>query len=77
MSHVFDTEAVGACRALEQHNVGLKWAPGHMRIEGNEEADRLTKRAVSSAAAPAYGLEATPTVSGVRTVAKQLSQEAR
>ncbi|EDN09827.1 predicted protein [Histoplasma mississippiense (nom. inval.)] len=48
-----------------------------MGIEGNEEADRLAKRAVSSTAAPAYGLEATPTVSGVRTVAKQLSQEAR
>ncbi|EDN06245.1 predicted protein [Histoplasma mississippiense (nom. inval.)] len=62
---------------LRQHNVGLKWAPGHMGIEGNEEADRLAKRAVSSTAAPAYGLEATPTVSGVRTVAKQLSQEAR
>ncbi|EDN05447.1 predicted protein [Histoplasma mississippiense (nom. inval.)] len=41
---------------LRQHNVGLKWAPGHMGIEGNEEADRLAKRAVSSTAAPAYGL---------------------
>ncbi|EDN02891.1 predicted protein [Histoplasma mississippiense (nom. inval.)] len=65
------------CLCSLQHNVGLKWAPGHMGIEGNEEADRLAKRAVSSTAAPAYGLEATPTVSGVRTVAKQLSQEAR
>ncbi|EDN09818.1 predicted protein [Histoplasma mississippiense (nom. inval.)] len=128
MSHVFNTEAVGACRALEcavkllpcvtgdssnsqiwlcldntsviwgirgsaaassnwaynrchellrQHNIGLKWAPEHMKIEGNEEADRLAKQAVSSTAAPVYGLEATPTVSGVRTVAKQLSQETR
>lgn len=62
---------------LRQHNIGLKWSSEHMRIEGNEEVDCLAKHTVSSTAAPAHGPEAAPTVSRIRTVAKQLSQKTR
>jgi ribonuclease HI len=29
---------------MQTHNVHIKWSPGYIGIEGNEEADRLANK---------------------------------
>jgi hypothetical protein len=56
---------------METHDVSIKWAPGHMDIEGNEAADRLANL---EACHPSYptGKADTPTLSGIKSIAQQL-----
>jgi ribonuclease HI len=65
-----------ACHdAMKKHNVRLRWAPGHMEIEGNEAADLLADE--GSRMNPAPGTpEADPTASGLGTLFRQKRKEA-
>ena len=61
---------------MQTHNVSVKWAPGHTGIEGNEAADKLADLGASTPQWDA-GLASEPTVSGIRTVFRQLRREAQ
>ncbi|KAF7572879.1 hypothetical protein PtrM4_077840 [Pyrenophora tritici-repentis] len=122
LSHVFDAEAIGACRglkhalqlslpsqreivlcidstsviwgirgaapassqwaflqihgAMEAYNVKTRWAPGHMKIVGNELADQLADNEAKDPHQP-YGMAASPTRSGIRTVGRRLLEHIR
>ncbi|KAF7574675.1 hypothetical protein PtrM4_062990 [Pyrenophora tritici-repentis] len=122
LSHVFDAEAIGACRglkhalqlslpsqreivlcidstsviwgirgtaptssqwaflqihgAMEAYNVKTRWAPGHMKIVGNELADQLADSEAKDPHQP-YGMAASPTRSGIRTVGRRLLEHTR
>ncbi|KAI1687481.1 Exo-endo-phos-2 multi-domain protein [Pyrenophora tritici-repentis] len=122
LSHVFDAEAIGACRglkhalqlslpsqreivlcidstaviwgirgtaptssqwaflqihgAMEAYNVKTRWAPGHMKIVGNELADQLADNEAKDPHQP-YGMAASPTRSGIRTVGRRLLEHTR
>ena len=61
--------------AAEVLDIRTKWAPGHTRIQGNEEADHLANLEAKDPHQP-YGPAADPTVSGLRTDAKALQRHA-
>jgi hypothetical protein len=56
--------------AMETHHISIKWAPGHLGIEGNEAADRLANLEARHPSLPA-GKTAMPTLSGIKTVARK------
>jgi ribonuclease HI len=56
--------------AMETHDVSIKWAPGHLGIEGNEAADRLANLEAQHPSPPT-GKAAMPTLSGIKTIARQ------
>jgi ribonuclease HI len=56
--------------AMETHHVSIKWAPGHLDIEGNETADRLANLEAHHPSLPA-GKAAMLTLSGIKTVARK------
>ncbi|KAA8574661.1 hypothetical protein EYC84_003911 [Monilinia fructicola] len=54
---------------MQQLDIRVKWSPGHMEIEGNEEADRLAN---AGAIGPRdQAIDKLPTISGVRTIVRQ------
>jgi ribonuclease HI len=55
---------------METHDVSIKWAPGHLGIEGNETADRLADQEAQHLSPPA-GKAAIPTLSGIKSVARK------
>ncbi|ESZ98981.1 hypothetical protein SBOR_0639 [Sclerotinia borealis F-4128] len=63
-------------KAMEKHDIRVKWSPGHESIEGNEAADHL---ADLGAKKPSWdtGPASQPTYSGVRSIARTLREEAR
>lgn len=64
--------------AMISRDIKIKWSPGHMKIEGNEEADALA----NSAADPQNPkpcndpLSQQPTICGIRSEARKLKQDA-
>jgi hypothetical protein len=56
---------------METHDVSIRWAPGHSDIEGNEAADKLANLEASQPSLPT-GKAAMPTLSGIKTTARQL-----
>ncbi|KAF1924148.1 uncharacterized protein M421DRAFT_8983 [Didymella exigua CBS 183.55] len=59
--------------AMETHDVSIKWAPGHLGIEGNEAADRLANLEAQHPSPPT-GIAAMPTLSGIKTIARKMLQ---
>jgi ribonuclease HI len=57
--------------AMETFDVSIKWAPGHMDIEGNEAADRLANLEACHPSHPT-GKADMPTLSGIKSIASQL-----
>jgi ribonuclease HI len=55
---------------METHDVSIKWAPGHLGIEGNETADRLANLEAQHPSLPT-GKAAMPTLSGIKSVARK------
>ena len=53
---------------METHDVSIKWAPGHLGIEGNEAADRLANLEAQRPS-PLTGKAAMPTLLGIKLVA--------
>ncbi|KAI0603656.1 RNase-H domain-containing protein, partial [Pyrenophora tritici-repentis] len=51
---------------MEAYSVKTRWAPGHMKIVGNELADQLADSEAKDPHQP-YGMAASPTRSGIRT----------
>jgi ribonuclease HI len=58
---------------METHDVSIKWAPGHLGIEGNEAADRLANLEAQHPSPPA-GKAGMPTLSGIMTIARKTLQ---
>ena len=56
--------------AIETHDVSIKWAPGHLGIEGNEAADRLANLEAQHPSPPTRKA-AMPTLSGIKTMARK------
>ncbi|RAL60100.1 hypothetical protein DID88_000725 [Monilinia fructigena] len=56
-------------KAMKQLDIRIKWSPGHMEIEGNEEADRLANAGATGPMDQA--IDKLPTISGVRTIVRQ------
>ncbi|KAI0615919.1 hypothetical protein TUN199_12117, partial [Pyrenophora tritici-repentis] len=61
---------------MEAYNVKTRWAPGHMKIVGNELADQLADSEAKDPHQP-YGMAASPTRSGIRTVGRRLLEHTR
>jgi ribonuclease HI len=64
--------------AMAGRDIKIRWSPGHMGIEGNEEADALANLAANPLS-PSYSLEPRallPTVSGIRSQARALRSAA-
>lgn len=53
---------------METHDVSIKWAPGHLGIEGNEAADRLANLEACHLLQPT-GKAALPTLLGIKPIA--------
>ena len=49
--------------------VNVKWSPGHVDIEGNEEADKQAKRGAESTD---FDEDSGPTAAGIRSIGKKL-----
>ena len=61
---------------MQIYDVGVRWAPSHTGIEGNEAADKLANLGAGAELwDAAIALE--PTVSGVRSIIRNLRREAR
>jgi hypothetical protein len=58
------------------HNINIRWAPGHIGIEGNELADKLADAGALQSQND-IGLAAKPTASGIRSIARKLREGAR
>lgn len=56
---------------MDTWDVSIRWSPGHTGIEGNERADALADAEAKNPTQPT-GTAALPTISGIRTVARQL-----
>ena len=56
--------------AMETYDVSIKWAPGHLGIEGNEAADRLADLEAQHPSS-LTGKAAMPTLSGIKTIARK------
>ncbi|KAJ8111137.1 hypothetical protein OPT61_g6197 [Boeremia exigua] len=56
--------------AMETHDVSIKWAPGHLGIEGNKAADRLANLEAKRPSL-STGKAAMPTLSGIKTIARK------
>lgn len=61
--------------AMQSFDVHIRWSPGHMRIEGNEEADRLAD--IGALGPIDTGPASQPTVSGLGTEVRKLRDEAQ
>jgi ribonuclease HI len=60
---------------MKAHNINIRWAPGHIRIEENKLADKLANaRALQSQ--NDTGLAAKPTASSIRSIARKLREGA-
>jgi hypothetical protein len=55
---------------METHDVSIKWAPGHLGIEGNEAADRLANLETQHPSSPT-GKAAMATLSGIKSIARK------
>ena len=55
---------------METHDVSIKWAPGHLGIEGNEAADRLANLEAHYPSLPT-GKAAVPTLAGIKSIARK------
>jgi ribonuclease HI len=55
---------------METHDVSIKWAPGHLGIEGNEAADRLANLEAQDPSPPT-GKATMPTLSGIKSIARK------
>ena len=60
---------------MQTHDIGVKWAPGHMGIVGNEAADKLATFGSSQPWDP--GMPSEPTISGIKTQYRQMRDSAR
>jgi ribonuclease HI len=58
---------------METYDVSIRWAPGHSNIEGNKAADKLADLEASQPSHPTRKA-AMPTLSGIKTTARQLLQ---
>jgi ribonuclease HI len=56
--------------AMDTHDISIKWAPGHLGIEGNEAADRLANLEAQHPSPPTRKA-AMPTLSGIKTIARK------
>ena len=56
--------------AMETHDVSIKWAPGHLGIEGNEAADKLANLEAHYPSLPT-GKAAIPTLAGIKSIARK------
>ena len=64
--------------AMQAHDIRVKWSPGHMGIEGNEEADALAGQAADPASPipPDDSRADLPTVCGIRSHARRIRDTA-
>jgi ribonuclease HI len=60
---------------MEAHNINIQWAPSHMRIEGNELADKLADTGALQSQNN-IGLAAKPTANGIRSIVCNLREGA-
>jgi hypothetical protein len=61
---------------MQTHNVRVRWAPGHTGIEGNEAADKLADLGAITQDWDT-GLASEPTVSGIRSIFRNLRRDAQ
>lgn len=67
---------IGIQEAMAAYDIHVKWSPGHTGIEGNEAADMLADIGAHHPQ-PTAGPQSKPTVSGIRSLAKQKVSDAR
>ena len=61
---------------MQTHDVRVRWAPGHTGIEGNEAADKLADLGAMTEDWDT-GLASEPTVSGIRSIFRNLRRDAQ